>query len=68
MDKYEASAIIKAEFAIYAGKYPRLVSRLSPYISKHPDSDLAVAEIVRKLAELDQYVEYSFMSALNEIK
>lgn len=66
MNKYDAIQILKEELARYAVKYPRLVGQMGSYISNHPDHELALVEVVRKLVELDRYIAFEFRLQLLE--
>lgn len=65
MNPPEAREILKIALAHYAGKYPKIISRCSKFISQHPDKDKALSIVVKNLMELDQYAEWLFREELD---
>ena len=63
--KEKIDDVLKRELAIYCARYPQLAGRLNGYFKTHPDTSMAMANIVRKFMSLDEVSEALFMKELD---
>jgi hypothetical protein len=65
LDEEEALLILKESYARYCIKYPKLILRFNDYINEHPHKGIALASLLEKLIELDQWIEWKFQDNIS---
>lgn len=61
----EAFLVLKENYARYCTRYPKLIVRFNEYINDHPHKGIALATLLEKLIELDQWIEWKFQDNMN---
>lgn len=66
MTEEEAIDFLKKEFAKYTNKYPKVCVQVQDYIRTHYNQNVALAECVSKMNELDDYVNFLFFEEIKK--